>query len=151
MKTLKTDSSNPDFINLVKSLDVLLSDVDGDDHSFYDQFNQVDEIKHVIIAFHDDEPVACGAMKHFNDETMELKRMYTKETHRGKGFASAILKELESWMQEMDYQYAILETGIKLTGAVALYKKNDYQVIPNYGQYLGMEDSICFRKKLIII
>ncbi|NDC42056.1 MAG: GNAT family N-acetyltransferase, partial [Chitinophagia bacterium] len=32
---------------------------------------------------------------------------------------------------------------------IALYHKNGYEVIPNYGQYQGVESSICFRKLLV--
>jgi putative acetyltransferase len=32
--------------------------------------------------------------------------------------------------------------------AVKFYKKCGYKIIPNYGQYQGMENSICFEKKI---
>lgn len=62
--------------------------------------------------------------------------------------ASAILKELEIWTKELGYEKTILETGKRQTEAVALYEKCGYKVIPNYGQYSGVENSICFEKQL---
>jgi hypothetical protein len=42
----------------------------------------------------------------------------------------------------------VLETGKRQPDAVALYKKCGYKQIPNYGQYIGMENSVCFEKWL---
>ena len=44
--------------------------------------------------------------------------------------------------------YLILESGEPLVAAMALYRKIGYKVIPNYGQYKDMPDSICMRKEL---
>lgn len=145
---LRTDSKNNDFISLVKELDAFLAVTDGDDHSFYDQYNKLDNIKYVIVAYIDDIPVACGAIKQFDTTTMEVKRMFTSEKSRGKGLASKVLKELEKWALELSFERCILETGIRQVEAVQLYKKNNYTLIENYGQYAGIEESLCFEKKL---
>lgn len=142
----RTDSSNKDFIELVKQLDADLEIRDGDDHPFYDQFNKIDKIKYVAIAYDHDNAVACGALKEFSPGTMEIKRMFTLPVARGKGYASAILKELETWAGEMNYNKCILETGIKQPEAIRLYQKNNYQQIPNFGPYSGVANSVCFEK-----
>lgn len=148
MKPLRTNSQNPDFQNLVKQLDAYLAVIDGEDHGFYDQFNKIDSLKNCIVIFDNDEAVACGAIKAFDEKSMEVKRMFTLPEMRGKGLASVILKELELWAKELGYEKTILETGKRQTEAVALYGKCGYQVIPNYGQYAGVENSICFEKIL---
>ncbi len=79
---------------------------------------------------------------------MEVKRMYTSPESRGKGIASAVLKELEKWAAELSYKKCLLETGKKQPEAIALYLKSSYNIIPNYGQYAGVENSVCFEKKL---
>jgi putative acetyltransferase len=143
-----TDSKNQDFINLVKLLDRELADRDGADHSFYAQFNKIDLIKNVVIAYHDGNPVGCGAFKPYNDSSAEVKRMYVPETLRGQGIASRVLTEIENWAMETGFSTCILETGLRQPEAIALYKKMGYLVIPNYGQYAGIENSVCFRKEL---
>jgi len=149
MITLKrTDSTNIDFINLVKNLDAYLKVKDGDDHSFYNQFNHIDTLKYVIVAYRNNIPIGCGAIKKFSSETMELKRMYVSPKGRENGTGTKILLALELWAKELKYTKCILETGIVLSEAVALYKKNDYQIIQNYGQYTGIKNSICFEKQL---
>lgn len=148
MKILRTTSENSDFQKLVKQLDEYLAIMDGDEHAFYDQFNKIDLLKNCVVIFDNNEAVACGAIKEFDEKSMEIKRMFTLPEKRGKGLASTILKELETWTKELGYKKTILETGKKQTEAIALYNKRDYKIIPNYGQYIGIENSVCFEKEL---
>ncbi|GER58963.1 N-acetyltransferase [Patiriisocius marinus] len=145
---IKTDTSNPDFVNLVKELDSFLAITDGDDHEFYDQFNQLNSIKHVIIAYEGSIAVGCGAIKEYDATTMEIKRMFTKSNFRGNGIASEILQALETWAQSLNYTSCILETGVRQVEAVSLYIKRGYCQIENYGQYTDVVDSVCFKKVL---
>jgi GNAT superfamily N-acetyltransferase len=149
MITMKrTDSDDPDFIELVKYLDADLARRDGEEHSFYSQYNKIDKIRHVVVAHENDQPIGCGAIKEFAPGIMEVKRMYTNPDCRGKGIATRILSELEKWATELSCEKCILETGKRQEEAVALYQKNGYNLIPNYGQYAGIENSLCFEKKL---
>jgi GNAT superfamily N-acetyltransferase len=145
---IRTNSDNPDFINLVKQLDADLAERDGSEHDFYAQFNKIDKIKHAVVAYERGVPVSCGAIKQYDDAAMEVKRMYTLPESRGKGVASLVLNALEEWTKELSYTKCVLETGKKQPEAIALYAKNGYVVIPNYGQYEGIENSVCFEKKL---
>ena len=144
----RTDSENPDFIELVRLLDKGLAVVDGEDHSFYSQFNKIDKIKYVVLAFENDRPVGCGAIKEFDSRTMEVKRMYVDPLCRNKGVASLILAELEKWAGELICTRCILETGKRQPEAIGLYRKNGYKLIANYGQYIGVDNSVCFEKTL---
>ncbi|MCT2407238.1 GNAT family N-acetyltransferase [Chryseobacterium antibioticum] len=146
MTTKRTDSSNIDFQNLVKFLDADLAVRDGEDHEFYHQFNSIDMLKNCVVGYSDDLAVGCGAFKPFSEDTVEIKRMYTDPEKRGRGFASKILNELEIWAKEEGYSRCVLETGIKQPEAIALYEKCGYIRIPNYGQYIGIENSVCFGK-----
>ncbi len=148
IKLARTSSDNDDFITLVKSLDAELAIVDGDDHSFYTQFNKIDKIRFVVVAYKDGKPVGCGAIKEFSAEAMEVKRMYVSPDGRKKGIATKILTELEKWTSEMEYAKCVLETGKRQQDALALYKRNGYKQIKNYGQYIGVDNSVCFEKLL---
>ena len=74
--------------------------------------------------------------------------MFVPESHRNKGIASEILQALEIWSKELGYKKCILETGKKQPEAIRLYEKNQYVIIPNYGPYENVENSICFEKEL---
>lgn len=147
VKIIRTDSNDPGFIELVKWLDKELAERDGLDHPFYAQFNKIDQIKHVVVVYEDDKPTACGAIKEYTPATMEIKRMYTSPGSRAQGIATAVLNELENWAIEMGYEKFVLETGKRQPEAIRLYKKNGYKIIPNYGQYAGIENSLCFEKE----
>ena len=144
----KTCASNTDFIQLVAALDKELAQRDGDEHAFYDQFNKIARIKHVLVLYTEGEPVGCGAIKAMDTDCMEVKRMFIKEEYRRKGLAAKILSSLEKWAFELGYKKCVLETGKRQPEAVNLYTKNGYKLIPNYGQYSGVENSLCFEKQL---
>lgn len=145
----RTDSSDPDFQQLVHELDKDLAIRDGAEHAFFAQFNKIDLIKHVVVAYANGQAVGCGAVKQYAEQTMEVKRMFVDPEFRGKGIASLVLKELEIWTIELGYTICILETGQKQPEAIRLYQKNSYRLIPNYGQYAGVESSVCFEKRLM--
>lgn len=144
----RTDSSNPDFIALVKLLDAYLAEEDGREHDYYNQFNTINKLKKVVVCSENGIPVACGAIKEFDANSMEVKRMFTNPEARGKGLASKVLSELEAWALDFGYKSCVLETGKRQVEAVALYKKKGYSIIPNYAQYIGIENSLCFIKEL---
>ncbi|MBX2906514.1 MAG: GNAT family N-acetyltransferase [Taibaiella sp.] len=145
---VRTDSTNEDFRKLVTELDKDLAIRDGEDHAFFAQYNKIANIAHVVVAYDGDAPVGCGAIKHYEQDTMEVKRMYVPPVMRGRGIAGMVLAELEHWAAELGYTTCILETGQKQPEAIRLYTKNNYTVIPNYGQYADVESSVCFEKRV---
>lgn len=148
IQIIRTTPDNPDFTQLIALLDKDIQLRDGDEHVFYAQFNKTDTIKNAILIYHEKVAVGCGAFKFYKEDVAEIKRMYVDPKMRGKGIASKILTELESWAREENYKSCILETGQKYPEAIALYKKNGFAIIENYGQYEDIEDSICFQKTL---
>lgn len=144
----RTNSDDADFRQLVRLLDADLAVRDGEDHAFYAQFNKVDSIRHAVVIYENGQPVGCGAFKPFDENSVEIKRMYVLPANRGFGIAAAILMELETWAGELGHARCVLETGQKQPEAIALYSKSGYAVIPNFGQYAGVENSVCFEKNL---
>ncbi len=149
MLTIKrTTSDDADFQQLVAHLDTYLSIIDGDEHAFYAQYNKIDTLRNAVVCYEEETAIGCGAFKEFKYKTVEIKRMFVQPESRGKGIASLILKELENWAAELNYQEAVLETGKKQTDAIRLYQKSGYTMIPNYGQYENVENSVCMQKVL---
>lgn len=145
---IRTDSDNTDFRQLVALLDQDLAVRDGDEHAFYAQFNKVDAIKEVIVAYQNNLPVACGAIKPFSTPEAEVKRMFVRPDYRKQGIAAKIVTELENWAHELGFTATVLETGKKQPEAIALYQKIGYCITPNYGQYIGVDNSVCMIKSL---
>ena len=149
MTLLRTTSENADFQQLVNQLDAFLAEMNGADHTFYNQFNAIAALQNVVVAYLDNVPVGCGAFKPFDGNSVEIKRMYIDPAQRGRGIGGGILAELEAWSRALGYQACVLETSVKLPAANHLYAKSGYESIPKYGQYVAMPDSVCFRKNLI--
>jgi len=145
---VKTDGNNADFILLVEKLDAYLKITDGEDHQFYNQYNSIDQLKYVLLAYENKSPVACGAIKKYDVETMEVKRMYVIPEARRKGLARKVLTHLEAWAKVLGFKKCILETGKRQVEAVQFYHNTGYALIPNYGQYKNVENSLCFQKAL---
>ena len=146
IKLVRTNSENKYFINLLVDLDAFLKITDQDEHDFYNQFNNVDVLKYVVMVYLKSIPVGCAAITKFDETAMEIKRMYVLPENRGTGIAQKLITELEAWSKELDYKKCILETGRRQKAAVKFYEKCNYKVIENYRQYIGMGKSICFEK-----
>lgn len=144
----RTTSECHDFHELIRSLDVDLTARYGIQQSFYKQYNAVDRIDTVVIAYIENYPAGCGCFKKFDETTVEIKRMYVKPEYRGKGISKQILAELEKWAAESGFTTAVLETGVHQPEAIGLYQKAGYVPIDNYGQYARVDTSICFKKRL---
>ena len=144
----RKSNTEPDFKNLISKLDKYLSVVNGDDDAFYAPNNVLDPLNTAVIAYYNNKAVGCGCFKRFDEQSVEIKRMYVDPELRSRGIASAVLNELEKWAKESGFEYAVLETGLKLDDANALYRKQGYKVIENYGQYAGIKSSVCMKKAL---
>lgn len=146
MKLIRLISPDEKIIELVAMLDSELEVNNGSEHDFYDQFNKLNAIKNFVLVEMDNAPAGCGAFKKFDDESVEIKRMYVHPSFRNKGIASAVLKEIETWAAESGFKKCILETGLKQLAAIALYRKHGYYKIPNFEPYTNAASSICFGK-----
>ena len=145
----RTDSADPDFRLLIMQLDKELNERYGElMQSTYDQHNHIIDIDTVVIAYSNGEAAGCACFKRYDDTSAEIKRMFVKNTERGRGIGYKILSELEFWAKESGFKDTILETGHKQHEAIALYQKLGYALTENYGQYSDLETSICMRKEL---
>jgi GNAT superfamily N-acetyltransferase len=95
-----------------------------------------------------DRAVACGALRPMEGDAVEVKRMYVRDSHRGRGFGRAILAALEEIAGRRRYRRVRLETGGSQPEAVALYESAGYQPIPCFGAHASDPRSRCFEKRL---
>jgi putative acetyltransferase len=143
-----TNGSNPDFIELCRLLDDYLNELAGgeENRSQYIQYNTLQAIHDVVIAYDNDIPAGCAGFKRYNADTAEVKRVFVKKKYRGQGIAKQLINSLEIRAKEKGYGKLVLETGRQLTEANGLYKKIGFMTIPNYGQHKDMPGSICMEK-----
>jgi putative acetyltransferase len=148
LQTKRTDSTDKDFHGLVEQLNNYLLQQYGGLQDFYSQFNKIDKIPNVVIVYADGVPAGCGCFKRFEENKVEVKRMFVADEYRGQGIGHVILDELGKWAAELGNKEMVLEMGNRQPEAAHLYQKNGFTVIPNFGQYIGMETSICMKKEL---
>lgn len=145
-----TNGNNNDFILLCNELDKFLNKLAGGEknRAEYIQYNTTDDIHDVYIVYDNDIPIGCAGFKKYDSETAEVKRVFIKKDYRRRGISRELMNLLEKSARKQGYKYFILESGEPLISAMALYRKIGYKVIPNYGQYADMKDSVCMKKKL---
>jgi hypothetical protein len=144
----RTTSDDIDFQQLVTMLDNELWNELNEDQSTYDQYNKVPGLDTVIVIYENIIPVAIGCFKKYDEETVEIKRMFVKKDYRGRGISRLVLEELEGWAIESGFNKSILETSVKFKPARGLYTAAGYAVIDNYDQYKGLAESVCMKKEL---
>lgn len=148
LKILNTNSENIDFISLIKLLDNDLNERYGEIQRQYEKYNKVDYINDVVIIYKDHVPVACGAFKEHNPDSIELKRIFVAKEYRRQGLSKLIISELEKHGRNKGFKYALLETGINQHEAINLYRNSGYEIIENYEPYKENSNSICMEKHL---
>ncbi|TDD75871.1 GNAT family N-acetyltransferase [Flavobacterium caseinilyticum] len=148
VRIVKTTSENRDFVNLIKALDKSLWERYPELKADYWGNNILELNPNVIILYLEDKAVGCGCFKKYDQNSIEIKRMFISAEVRGMGLAKSVLQELENWAQDLGYSSSVLETLYKQKEAIALYQKAGYLIIDNYEPYIGLENSICMRKQI---
>ncbi len=142
----RTNGKDPDFLELTNQLDVDLTITNGNEQAKFAEFNKLDKVNWVVIAYHNTSAIGCGGFKQ-TDGKAEIKRMFVNKLFRGQKIGEKLLLELENWAQELNIKSAILETGINQKEAQNLYKKLGYKLMANYGPYVNFADSLCMQKQ----
>ncbi len=84
----------------------------------------------LLVVVEDGEPVAGGALRRYDEQTAELKRIWTAREHRRRGLATFVLTELEAEALRRGYHRIFLTTGSRQPEAVALYRSAGYTPLP---------------------
>ncbi len=121
----------------------------GDGRSNYrpDAFNP--ERDAFVMAWRNNDAVGCGALRQFDHERVEVKRMYVRPSGRGLGVGRALLTELEARAAAMGYRAVLLETGILQPEAIRLYTSAGYEPHPPWPPYDTREYARCFHKIVV--
>jgi GNAT superfamily N-acetyltransferase len=101
-----------------------------------------------LVAYRDEEPVGCGAVRMLDPATAEVKRMYVTPTARRLGLGAQILAAIEAEARALGASRLVLETGTRQREALALYERAGFARIPPFGEYVGSPLSVCMEKPL---
>jgi putative acetyltransferase len=146
-----SDPRGPEAVQLIKTLSAELArryDYLEDGSGDFRPNDALGPRGAFVIGRRGGRPVACGAIRPLEEDVAELKRIFVEVGSRGRGYAKAIVVELERLASERGYKVVRLETGVRQPEAIALYEKLGYHRIKNYGKAADSEMSVCFEKKL---
>ena len=146
----RTTPHDPSVNMLIQQLDKELWERYPTEQGFFESFNILPADARVVMALDDDRAIGCGAFKPVNlfENAVEIKRMYVNAQMRGRAIGVLVLENLEYWAKEEGFSMSILETGNNQPEAIRLYEKMGYTRIDNFEPYIGVESSICYKKKL---
>lgn len=105
-----------------------------------------------FVARSDGEAVGCGGVALFGDYA-EVKRMYVRESARGRGVAQALQDQIETVTREAGSPTLMLETGDRQIAAMRLYERAGFKRCAPFGAYIAMPaqataTSVFFAKRL---
>lgn len=101
-----------------------------------------------VVAYLDEVPVGCGAIRPIDAESTELKRFYVELSLRKQGIAKRMLDFLEAEAKALGFKAIKLETGAEQPEAIHFYEKYGYHSIAKFGEYVDCESSLCYEKVL---
>ena len=102
----------------------------------------------VFVARDADDAVGMAALVNRGDGTSELKRMFVPPAARGRGIAGNLLRAVEAHAAESGVRLIQLETGPLQDSAIRLYERSGFLPIPNFGKYVGDDNSVCYEKAI---
>jgi putative acetyltransferase len=141
--------NRPDVVQLLSELDVILR---GGYPPESNHILSVEQLMHpsitFIVAEIDGQAVGCGAIRRDAEGYAEVKRMYVKPEHRGKGIAYRLLSKLESLATSEGISILRLETGIYQHEARALYERFGFTQRGIFGEYFEDPLSLFYEKHI---
>jgi putative acetyltransferase len=94
------------------------------------------------------EAVGCGAVLRDPRGWGEVKRMYVRPDQRGRGTGRRMLAEIESVARANSLPLLRLETGIRNTEALALYRRSGFVECGPFGDYAPDPLSVFMEKRV---
>lgn len=85
-----------------------------------------------LIAYFQNRPAGCGAIKRIRQSTCEMKRLFVRPELRGKGIGRFLVESLMDKARDMDYRFLRLSTHSFMDRAVKVYRMMGFYPIDQY-------------------
>jgi len=97
----------------------------------------------LLLAYDDRKLAGCVAMRKFNDEICEMKRLYVRGRFRGRNIGNLLIEHLIDEAKSAGYDRMRLDTfPAKMAKAVRLYESHGFVQIEPY--YANPNDGVLF-------
>ena len=102
----------------------------------------------LFVAREDGAAVACGALRRHPERTAEVKRMYTRPSHQGRGIGGRVLDAIEALARREAFAHLVLETGHRHPAAWRVYERAGFRRCGAVLDYPESEYSVFYAKAL---
>jgi putative acetyltransferase len=146
--------NDPDVLSLVARSDEYLSSLYPPESNHAESLEAlVGEDSAFFAGYADERLVACGAVKIVEEDVDygEIKRVFVREEHRGKRFASKVMQHLETYLIKGGVKVVRLEAGPMQPEALALYRKLGYVERGPFGSYRTDPLSVFMEKTMNLV
>ncbi len=149
LRYIWTNGKNPDFEKMSDEIEDYFNNLVGAHNRIsFMPHNTLEKINDVIMVYDGDAPVACAGIRRYSDVEAEVKRVYVKETYRGNGISSRLMKGLEERAADKGYKRLLLQTRKECNDAIGLYSSKGYVRVDNYPPYDTLPQAICYSKNI---
>ncbi len=144
----KSDPTSAESQRLIAQLSAVLAAITGDEGKghFSSDTLSAPRALWALARNHHGVAIGCGAIRPLSASTAEVKRVFSTGEIPGTG--AALMRFLEKNALLLGYRDIWLATRLINSGAVAFYRRQGYNIIDNYGDYVGREETICLAKRL---
>lgn len=138
-----------DVRELVAELNATLLELTPPEFVFHMTVEQMAEpATTVFIARDDGKAVGCGALKRHEGGVGEVKRMFTRPSHRGRKIGAEIVRHVEALAREKGLKRLVLETGDRHPAAWAVYERAGFTRCGPVLDYPDSKWSVFYEKSL---
>lgn len=138
-----------DVRTLVAELNAILLALTPPEHCHHLTVEQMaDDSTTVFIARDGGAAIACGALKRPADGIGEVKRMYTRPSHRGRKIGEQIVARIEALARSEGLKRLVLETGDRHYAAWKVYENAGFTRCGPVLDYPDVTWSVFYEKKL---
>jgi putative acetyltransferase len=135
--------------SLVAELNTVLLELTPPEHCHHLTVEQMaDASTTVFVARIDGQAVGCGALKRHDDGIGEVKRMYTRPSHRGKKIGALIVERIEALARQEGVKRLVLETGDRHHAAWTVYERAGFTRCGPVLDYPDVTWSVFYEKRL---
>lgn len=101
----------------------------------------------LLIAYDGTKAIGCIALRKWDSETAELKRMFVQQEYQGHKIGQRLLQQIRDIAQELKYKKVKLDTLSTMKQALTLYRLYGFYEIPPY-RFNPLEETIYMEKVL---
>lgn len=138
-----------EFRALIAELNTALIELTPAEHCYHLTVEQMaDPSTTVFVAREDGAAIGCGALKR-HGSIGEVKRMYTRPSHQGRGVGRRVVEEIEKLARTEGLTQLVLETGDKHPAAYRVYERAGFRRCGPVLDYPDTGWSVFYEKPLI--